>query len=113
MSFNPNARLDPSQVEDRRGGGFGGGRGLAVGGGGISIVGLLLALLLGINPFDMGTGTEPQTYPGGYTSPYEQPGSGSQAGSAAGGLTEACQTGEDANQREDCRIVGFVNSIQT
>jgi predicted metalloprotease len=117
MSFNPNARLDPSQVEDRRGGGLGGGRGLAIGGGGISIVGLLLALLLGINPFDMGGGGYPGSYTdpyaGGYSSPYEQPGYGSQAGAAAGGsLTEACQTGEDANQREDCRIVGFVNSIQ-
>ena len=109
MSFNPNARLDPSQVEDRRGGGMGGGRGLAVGGGGISIVGLLLALLLGINPFDMGTGTDTQSYPGGYTQPYEQPGAGTQAGPS---LAQSCQTGEDANQREDCRIVGFVNSIQ-
>ncbi|MGZ6265717.1 MAG: KPN_02809 family neutral zinc metallopeptidase, partial [Candidatus Limnocylindrales bacterium] len=33
MTFDPNARLDASQVEDRRGGGIGG-RGLAIGGGG-------------------------------------------------------------------------------
>ncbi|MDP8924076.1 MAG: neutral zinc metallopeptidase [Chloroflexota bacterium] len=108
MRFNPNARLDPSQVEDRRGRGFGGGRGLAVGGGGISIVALLLALLFGVNPFEMASGASPQPYS------YEQPGVGQQGGLAAGNsLTEACQTGADANQREDCRIVGFVNSIQS
>jgi predicted metalloprotease len=27
-------------------------------------------------------------------------------------VAEACQTGQDANERQDCSVVGFVNSIQ-
>jgi len=53
MDFDDRARLDTSQVRDlrgARGGGLRGGRrlpgGVAVGGGGLGIVGLLLVLLL-------------------------------------------------------------------
>ena len=45
MTFNPDARLDPSQVRDRRG--VGGG---VVIGGGAAIVILLAAMLLGVDP---------------------------------------------------------------
>jgi predicted metalloprotease len=104
--FDEDVRLDPSQVEDRRGGGFGRlpGRGLAVGGGG-GIVLLILALvgsLLGVNPLTGGSSTA----------------FGDLAGQEADGqsppsnLAQECQTGADANRREDCRIVGYVNSIQ-
>ena len=115
MSFNPNAQLDPSQVEDQRGrgGGFGGfgrgggmpvgrGGGLAVGGGGLGLIVVIALMLLGVNPFGGGA-----TYPD--TSALDQPYA---QGQPAGGSVAECRTGADANARDDCRIVGFVNSIQ-
>ena len=106
--FNPNARLDPSQVQHRRGGGFGR-RGLAVGGGAIGVVlTLVMSLLFGVNPTDTGG----YGYPAGadqYGGHVDEVG-GYPAGGR--GLAENCQAGADANAREDCRIVGFVNSIQ-
>jgi uncharacterized protein len=92
--FNPNARLDPTQVQDRRGGGMGR---VAAGGGGLGIVGLILALVLGVNPGDLLQQVQPQ-----------QP----QAEVAGVQSTAECQTGAQANEREDCQLVGFVNSIQ-
>ncbi len=93
MSFDPNAPLDRGQVEDVRGSGIGG-RGLAIGGGGLGTVILIAYLLLGGNLGNLGASQAP---------------SGPQP--AASSLQE-CNTGADANQREDCRIVGYVNSIQ-
>jgi predicted metalloprotease len=103
MTFDPNARLDPTEVTDARGAGGGrmGGRGgLVVGGGGIgSVIILIVYLLLGGNPGDLlgggsGSGTAPDTN-----------------GPNSSALAQ-CQTGADANKREDCQIVGYVNSIQ-
>jgi uncharacterized protein len=103
MRFRRGARLDAGQVSDRRGrglGGFGGGglgrmpRGGAVAGGG-GIVGLIVAVVLivvassgGGDSLSLG-GAEPEN-----------------------DLSQECRTGEDANQSEDCRIVGIVNSVQ-
>jgi predicted metalloprotease len=98
MPFNNRSRLDPSQVTDRRGRGVG--TKMAVGGGGLGLVILLVAMLLGVDPADLsnviGPAPEAPTGNTGQTS----------------NLAEACQTGADANTREDCRIVGFTNSIQ-
>jgi predicted metalloprotease len=96
MAFDPNARLDPGQVTDVRGSRIGG-RGLAIGGGGIgTVVLVVIYLLLGGNPSDLGS--------------IADPGTGSQTGGAT--LQQQCNTGADANKREDCRIVGYVNSVQ-
>jgi predicted metalloprotease len=97
MPFNDRARLDPSQVEDRRGRRVG--PAVAVGGGGIGLVVLVLALLLGVDPSSLGGSAPPSESTGG-TGPTSS-------------LQEQCQSGTDANNSEDCRIVGFVNSIQS
>lgn len=95
MSFNPNVRLDPGQISDRRG--IPGGRGgMAIGGGGLGIALLLIYALLGGNPGDLGPLLEP----------------GAVVGPESTTLATDCQTGQDANERDDCRILGYVNSIQ-
>lgn len=98
MPFNEKKRLDPSQVQDRRG--RSAGRTIAVGGGGIGIIGLLLYLLLGGNPGDLLTNMDAI-----------DSSSGSYSAEDADLISE-CQTGADANERADCRLVGFVNSVQ-
>lgn len=98
MSFNRRSRLDTSQVEDRRGRGVG--RGLAVGGGGLGLVIMLVVYLLGGNPGDVIDITQ------------QAPVTTTQRDGNFTTVQEACATGADASTREDCRIVGFVNSIQ-
>ena len=104
MTFNKGARLDPSQVEDVRGSRIGG-RGLLVGGGGgIGIIVALVWVLLGGSAQTGETvgGLADQAIGGGAGDP----------GPAGSALAAECQTGADANVSEDCRIVGYVNSIQ-
>ncbi|MGG5172582.1 KPN_02809 family neutral zinc metallopeptidase [Pseudarthrobacter sp. J1738] len=98
MSFNDGVQLDPTQVEDRRGGGGGMGRGTKIGGGiGGGILVLVLSLL-GINPglLDGLTGS-------GDSGPVVQ--------NTGAGSTAECKTGAQADQRVDCRITGTVNSL--
>lgn len=98
MSFNRRSRLDTSQVEDRRGQ-RGGGRAIAVGGGGLGLLIMLVVYLLGGNPADVIDITQ-------------QAPASTQSDPNFTTVQEACDTGADAATREDCRIVGFVNSIQ-
>lgn len=99
--FNRRAKLDTGQVQDRRGSGGGRGGGAVIGGvgGGIGLIILVVSMLLGVNPFEGGTGTT------------SNPGI-EQSGGSQTNLEEECQTGADANERQDCRIVAYVNSIQ-
>ena len=102
MTFNPNAQLDPSQVEDVRGGGGIGRGGLAIGGGGLGLVLVLVYTLL--------TGNVPSGSDLGPLGGLSDQTIGDPA--AQSQLAAECKTGADANTREDCRIVGYVNSIQ-
>lgn len=95
MRFNQRARLDTSQVRDRRGSGRGGRGGPVIaGGGGLGLVGLLIVLA-----FSMLGGGEEGVAPAGVPV----------AGPA---LQERCRTGADAQRNEDCRLVAVVNSVQ-
>jgi predicted metalloprotease len=88
MRFRRGAQLDSSQVSDRRGMGP-----VAVGGGGIiGLIVLVVSLLSG-----GGEGGIPPEL---------------QFGQEGSDLSAECRTGDDANQREDCRIVGVINSVQ-
>jgi uncharacterized protein len=96
MDFRDDVDLDASQVENRGGGGGIRGGGLAIGGGAAGIIALIAALIFGINPGDI-TGS------GGGATTSAQPSSG---------LSQQCKKGSDADQSENCRVVGVVNSIQ-
>jgi predicted metalloprotease len=98
MPFNNQSRLDPSQIQDRRGRGVG--RTVAFGGGGLGLIILVVVILLGGNPNDLLNLVE-TTQPASY-----------QNTSNVSDLQTECQTGADANSKEDCQIVGYVNSIQ-
>jgi predicted metalloprotease len=90
MDFEDNVALDTSQVSDTRGRSFPGG-GVAIGGG-AGILGLVVALLLGVNPFTSSS-PDAQTY-------------------TTSDIAQRCQTGADADRDVDCRVVGVVNSVQ-
>jgi uncharacterized protein len=94
MTFRRGARLDPRQVRDMRGSSA-----AAIGGGlgAVALVAYLVITLLGGDPSSF---------------PLDQLTNVTVGTGQANDLSQECKTGADANRREDCRIIGYVNSVQ-
>jgi uncharacterized protein len=102
VDFRKRARLDPTQVRDRRGLGGGrlGGRGVAVGGG-AGLVGVIVVLLVSVlsgGEIDLSSLQSLDGVAAG--------------GGQQGEVIQECRTGEDAERSRDCRLIGTVNSVQ-
>jgi predicted metalloprotease len=101
VDFRKGTKLDPTQVEDRRGmRGMRGGRGVAVGGGAglVVLIVVLLVSALGGGNIDL--------------SALESLEGTTAGGQPQGEVIEECRTEEDAESSRDCRLIGTVNSIQ-
>lgn len=97
MQFDDDADLDTSEVRDTRGGRIPGGR-ATVGGGIAGVIALILGLLFGVGPDQLGLSSGD---------------SGTTAtASSAAQVDQNCRTGRDANTKDDCRTVAVVNSVQ-
>ncbi|HNO66348.1 MAG TPA: neutral zinc metallopeptidase, partial [Tepidiformaceae bacterium] len=105
VDINDDAKLDTSQIDDRRG--MRGGGKMAIGGG-AGIVGIIITLVVAF------LGSQG----GGSSSGLSQILEGLQNQTTGGEipsnstLATDCKTGADAEQRDDCRMVAYVNSIQ-
>jgi uncharacterized protein len=106
MRFNPRARIDESQVENRGagGGGLGGGLGgggmrlpIPTGGGGKAGLGTIVVIVLYIVL---------QTCAGNSLVP------GTGSSDSTGTTSDNCQTGADANKSQSCAIDLITNSVQ-
>jgi predicted metalloprotease len=83
---------------------MGGGRGIAVGGGGLGLVGLIIVVVLQLA--GGGGGGDVGTALGGLSGL----GQGEQTDNTA--LDQRCQTGADANESVECAVVADIESIQ-
>jgi uncharacterized protein len=106
MQYNDDAGLDTSEVQDTRGGGgMLGGRGVAVGGGGLGVVGLVIYLLVSV----VGGGGAGQAA----TNILGQLGQTGQPATADNSeIKKECRTGADANAHLECAVVADIDSIQ-
>jgi uncharacterized protein len=104
MRFRRGQRLDPGQVTDVRGTRVGpvGPGGLAIGGGGLGLAALVVFLL-----FSLLSGGEGGL---GQLGPLDNTQVGQ--GATPSDVQQECRSSESANERDDCRIVGVVNSVQ-
>ncbi len=112
MRFNENAKLDTSQVDDQRGRRGGPGGAVAIGGGGLGLLILLVGLFFGVDPAVLTSVVQETSRTAPQSGPQAGPQGGAIEADPGSQLAQNCRTGADANAREDCRIVGFVNSIQ-
>jgi predicted metalloprotease len=104
MRFRRGQKLDPGQVTDVRGSRAGpmSPGGLAVGGGGVGVAALVVFLLITL--LSGGNGGLGQLGPLDDTQVGQ--------GAVPSDVQQECRTSESANERDDCRIVGVVNSVQ-
>jgi uncharacterized protein len=104
MRFRRGQQLDPGQVTDVRGRGVGplAPGGIAVGGGGLGLAALVIFLLITV--LSGGKGGLGQLGPLDNTQVGQ--------GATPSDISQACQSSESANERDDCRIVAVVNSVQ-
>jgi len=79
-----------------------------VGGGGLGIIGVILALLFGGGV--LGGGGSGLGGLSSLDNAAVGPGAGD---NTPGEVQQACRTGADADQREDCRMLAFINSVQS
>lgn len=111
MQYNDDAPLDTSEVQDTRrsGGMLPGSRGgqVALGGGGLGVVGVLIAVLVTVLGGGGGNSADLGQVLGGLGQ------AGGPATADNSQVQQECRTGADANTKSDCAAVANIDSIQS